>query len=393
LDGLAQGPKKFLIPLLCLWIYYVQLASSQRERLKLAVFVEEAHHVLYRQEHRARESVLGMLRRPCRELGIGMVVIDQHPHLISSAALGNTFATLCLNQRDPADINRAAGFSLLDQNERKWLSMLPVGQAIVKLQDRWRKPFLIQVPLVGVRKGLVTDELLARYLVGTLTNRGLQRAVSRAHGRVSPEVQPAATLDSDSFDFLHDVMQHPDDGIRQRYARLGVSGDKGNRLKTQLVETGVLEEQELKAGRTRKLLLRITTVARERFGLRRAVGRGSLAHEYWKRAYARVLRERGYSVEVEARRQNGWVNVLARKSDQTLAVEIETGKSDVASNVQNDLLSGLTKVLVVATDESAFRRVERKLARAGLLIPARVEVVRGALHQSGGEANGEYWRV
>ncbi len=378
LDGLAQGAKKFLIPLLCLWIYYVQLASPRREVLKLVIFIEEAHHVLYRQEQRARESVLNMLFRQCREIGVGILVIDQHPHLLSSAALGNTYTTLCLNQRDPTDMNRAAALSLVSDQEKKWFSMLPVGQAIVKLQDRWRRPFLIQMPLVPVRKGMVSDNLLKRFLAGSLTHRGLRRAVNRCFGKSPHELRQNPLLDNEAFRFLEDVLAHQDDGVRTRYQRLGLSGEKGNRLKNQLVEAGILEEQEIKVGRTYRLLLRITPNAREKFGLKRTLGRGSLAHEYWKRFYASALRDKGYELQLEAPRPHGkagWVDVLARAAGQTLAVEIETGKSDVVWNVKQDLLSGFSRVLVVATDESAIRKVEKALAKAGLTIPGRVGVV------------------
>jgi hypothetical protein len=117
LDALSQSSKKFLIPLLCFWLYMVRLFGQQREKLSLVIFVEEAHHSFYRQEHRAKESLINMLLRQCRELGIGFVVIDQHPHLISSAVLGNCYTTICLNQKDPTDINKAAGLSLLDDSE------------------------------------------------------------------------------------------------------------------------------------------------------------------------------------------------------------------------------------------------------------------------------------
>ena len=377
LDGLAQGAKKSLVPLMCLWIYYVQLASPKRERLQLVIFVEEAHHVLYRQEHRANESVLNMLFRQCREIGIGIIVIDQHPHLLSSAALGNTFTTLCLNQRDPSDINKAAALSLVGSEEKKWFSMLPVGQAIVKLQDRWRRPFLVQVPLVPVRKGLVTDELLERFLKGSLTASGLRRAVNRGASKLLNSGSDLFTdrlLDENCFEFLEDVMDHEDDGVRIRYERLGWSGDKGNRVKNELVGSGVLEEQEVKTGRTFKLLLRVTPRARERLGLKKSLGRGSLAHEYWKRFYAASLREQGYKVEVEAPRRNGRVDVLATKGTENTAIEIETGKSDVVWNVRQNLKSGFRKILVVATDDAALRKVERQLAKAGLIIPTRVEV-------------------
>ena len=58
-----------------------------------------------------------------------------------------------------------------------------------------------------------------------------------------------------------------------------------------------------------------------------------------------------------------------------LNIEIETGKSDVVWNVRQDLLSNYDKVLVVATDEKALKIVEEKLARAGLIIPKRVEII------------------
>ena len=77
-----------------------------------------------------------MLIRQCRELGIGIILTDQHPHLISSAALGNTYTTICLNQKDPTDINKAAGLSLVDDADKKYFSMLNTGEAIVKMQDR-----------------------------------------------------------------------------------------------------------------------------------------------------------------------------------------------------------------------------------------------------------------
>lgn len=95
---------------------------------------------------------MNMLLRQCRELGIAFIIVDQHPHLISSARLGNTFTTFCLNLKDPSDINRAAGLCLLDENERRYLTLLPVGQGIIKLQDRWRCPSFCDSLLYPSRK-------------------------------------------------------------------------------------------------------------------------------------------------------------------------------------------------------------------------------------------------
>ena len=103
--------------------------------------------------------------------------------------------------------------------------------------------------------------------------------------------------------------------------------------------------------------------------------RGSLAHEYWKRFYAQRFKEQGYKVILEAPRKSGNVDVLALKNGKSIAIEIENGKSDAVRNVKQDLLSGFDKVLIVATDKKALGKVERELARAGLIIDGKVEIV------------------
>ena len=128
-------------------------------------------------------------------------------------------------------------------------------------------------------------------------------------------------------------------------------------------------------GRTRKILLRVTHGARTKLGLKKNLGRGSIVHEYLKRFYAAHFKDEGYHVELEAPRTNGRVDVLARKGAESIAVEIETGKSDVVWNVKQNLMSRFSSVFVVATDEGALDKVKLQLARAGLIIPNRIKVV------------------
>ena len=78
---------------------------------------------------------------------------------------------------------------------------------------------------------------------------------------------------------------------------------------------------------------------------------------------------------MEALRKSGNVDVVARKGAENIAIEIETGKSDIIRNVKQDLLSGFGKVLIVAVDKKALGKVERELAREGLIGFWRVEIV------------------
>ena len=379
LDALGQESKKFLIPLLCLWLYSVRLEASEREKLKLVIFIEEAHHVLHKRAQTAHETILEMLLRQCRELGIGIVVIDQHPHLLSSAALGNTYTTVFLNQKDPSDINKAAAVCLLDADEKHYFSRLPVGQGIVKLQDRWTSPVHVQFPLVHINKGSVTDAMLARY-----------SAVKRAHSTGSGRKTPVLTyfgqvrrvrlydipLNDDALHLLRDITLYPDDGVKQRYHRLGWSIGKGNALKEQLLQQGWLESQTLDLGQTRKVLLGLTASAKASLGIETvAPDFGSLVHEYWKRYYGQRFAEQGYHITFEAPHQSGRVDLVAEKENEKIAVEIETGKSDFVGNVRRNLRKKFTRILIVATEKPAYQKIESQLARSGLLIPGRVELV------------------
>jgi len=384
LDALAQESKKFLIPLLCLWLYYVRLNSPEREKLKLVIFIEEAHHVLHKRPQTTNETILEMLFRQCRELGIGIVVIDQHSHLLSSAAMGNTYTSIFLNQKDPADINKAAAVCLLDADEKKYFSMLPVGQGIVKLQDRWTSPVHVQFPLVNINKGSITDDILARYsAINNTKTTGSNRNTSMLKrdfsvlgheiGQVPRVPLYDIPLNEPAFAFIEDVLQHPNDGVKARYKRLGLSTGTANRLKDQLLAQGWLEDQAVDIGQTRKVILRLTKQSKDALGLDTSRPEyGSIIHEYWKRFYAERFREQGYHVEFEVSRQSGRVDVVARKDSEKIAIEIETGKSDFIRNIQQDLVAKYNKVLIVATDKSAFERIEKKLAQAGLLIPERV---------------------
>jgi Fe2+ transport system protein FeoA len=360
LDGLSPSTKEFLLPLICLWVYHVRLLASSRERLALVLVIEEAHHVLYAHP-RGHETVMEMLVRQCRELGIAIIVLDQHPHLLSSAALGNTYTSICLNLKDPTDIAKAAKLSLLDASDAHHLSTLPVGRGVVKLQDRWRTPFLVDFPRVPVDKGSVSDERLRAYLDGKTTLSAPSPPVTQEIARLG-RPRPA-----DEARFLDDVRAFPDDGVDTRYHRLGISVDAGTRLKRRLVALGLVEEERVAVGRTRRTLVRLTPSAREIAGQEDGVRRESLAHAYWKRHYADAYRAKGYHVEIEAPRPaGGRVDVLATRASESVAIEVETGKSDVVENVRRDLLSGYTRVLVIATCERAWIAALRELERAGL---------------------------
>lgn len=376
LDALNQNAKRFLVPALLLWMYHVQLATRHRERLQVVLIIEEAHQVLFRSEHRSHETVMNTLLRQFRELGIGTCVVDQHAHLLSSAALGNSIATICMNQKDPADVSKAAALTGVSDEDKRWLSRLPIGQGIVRLQDRWHEPFLVQFPHVKLDKGAVDDAALRSYIAQSTAGSRREWRLGRNIGHVPQCPNDDDPLDDVAMQLIQDVLDHPDDGVKARYRRLRFSGSRGHACKEWLVNGRWLETQTILVGLSRKVLLRLTTAARQALGLTElSQRRESLAHEYWKRFYARRFAADGHDVKLEAQRKNGRADLVATRADIRIAIEIETGRSNAVENVRNDLRSGFNRIIVVATDESALNKVERQLAVAGLLVPRRVELV------------------
>ena len=101
------------------------------------------------------------------------------------------------------------------------------------------------------------------------------------------------------------------------------------------MERGWIEDTVVKVGQSRKLLLRLTKKGKEALGLDgKSQERASLVHEYWKRWYAGQFNKEGYRVYLQVPRRSGNVDMLAVKDGESVAVEIETGKSDIGQKCE-----------------------------------------------------------
>jgi hypothetical protein len=164
------------------------------------------------------------------------------------------------------------------------------------------------------------------------------------------------------------------DGIKLRYQRLNISIGSGNRLKDFLISHGWLQSQIVDIGQTRKICLRLTKQAYEALNLEIIPPQhGSISHEYWQQFYAQRFAELGYKISFEVPRISGRVDVVACKNNEKIAVEIETGLSTFIRNIRQDLAAKFDKILVVATDKCAYEKIEKALAKEGLLIP-RIQI-------------------
>jgi len=394
LDALTNSDKTFLIESLLLWIHHFRLQEPDRERLKHVVVIEEAHHVLLRkkQEATGEEAVTDVILREIRELGEAIVVLDQHPSLISKPALGNTYCTLAFNLKHRGDLSMMADSLLLEREESKVLGRLDVGWGLVKLQGRWHRPFLVKFPHFSVDKGRVTDAMLQKAAEPSTsifsTSSEPPGTPSPAHpsggiqALVPPTERMPSALEEGVVRLLADIHQYPLSNIPKRFLRCHLSTGSGVRLLSLTQRTGLLSSAYVRTPKGRARWLELTSAGAAALGLP-PPGRpreGGPEHRYWVARARAWLEAQGYRVELDAPVPGGFVDLVAIKPGGRVAVEVETGKSDAIANVHRLRGAGFDRVLVVAISPGV---AEELRARVG----SEVTVLRPAdLRESEGPA-------
>lgn len=268
LDALTQADKVFFSSVILLWIHHHRMTEPDREIFKHAIILEEAHHLMEeKSSFLGGESILETTFREVRELGQAMIVLDQHPSQIPVPVLGNAYAAICFNLKHRSDVSAISQAMLLQDEEKDVLGNLQVGQAVVRLQGRSARPFMIAVEEFPINKGAITDAKVMQHMtdLGLLSVRQqIQQEVfvhthavdERMPQQASPEPSPAP-VDA-SMLFLFDVRQYPNSGIAQRYHRLGLSVRQGQKLKQHLVQQGLLFEQVELTSRGKLRAVRLT---------------------------------------------------------------------------------------------------------------------------------------
>ena len=393
LDALTQTDKTFLSEALLLWIHHFRMQEGGRETLKHVIVIEEAHHLL-KESDTATESIMEVTLREIRELGQAIVLIDQTPSQIAPTALANTATKIFLNLPHRTDINTAAAALLLTNEQKDYLGQLPVGTAIVKLQDKHFMPFVVKIPLVPIQKGSITDEDLKRRFRADFAESGPICTIQTASEVILPIpatdknavgaqlIEPGkVVLSDDERLLLEDVVNHPNNGgVNARYKRLKMSTRRGQKTRDALIRRGLAESHDVATPHGKVTLLELTEQGRRhshRLGLARLPPRHHVGpvHEFWRRHATLTLESQGYTVEREVRIPgDGFVDLCATREKERLAVEIETGESNIKKNLRKVLEDGFTGLIVVAVTPHARAAITALLDKLPAKLREKVNV-------------------
>ncbi|MCR4284465.1 MAG: DUF87 domain-containing protein [archaeon] len=172
LNSLGNIEKTFFCDFVLMYIYKLKKVTQTEVNHSFdhAIIVDEAHNIfLKRETNFANESVTDMIYREMREYGTSLICLDQHISKISDTVKGNSACHMAFQQQLPADVSDISDLMQLWE-KKHYFSQLPVGSAIVKLSERYTKPFLVEVPLANVRNFDVNDvEVRSRMNAMSLT--------------------------------------------------------------------------------------------------------------------------------------------------------------------------------------------------------------------------------
>lgn len=177
-------------------------------------------------------------------------------------------------------------------------------------------------------------------------------------------------MSRDEIRFLADVAVRPLSTTVVRYQRLNLSRRRGNAIRQALASAHVIEPVAISTRSGQVVLYQVTDAGRSACS---SIGieigpapRASLEHQYWVMKTAEHFEKKGYGLTREhVIKGNGAIDLLAERPGERVAIEIETGKSDIPENMRKISTAGFDRIVFLATSPTAataFQRASENLA-------------------------------
>jgi len=360
LDNLINADKVFIIETLLLWTYQYKLQNGNKEKLDSLIVIEEAHNILRKSELK-RESIIELMFRQLRELGIGIVYITQNISKIPITALQNTFTIISFNQRHKLELDTVAKIMLLNKEDKELLGKLRIGEAVIK--GRYENPFTTKFPLFLIKKENIPDKAVRELMQRNYEKLGLNNARIENSGKNSLSSSEHILSPLEKI-MLIDIHKKPFYGMIKRYRKLSLNDFEGNKTKDELIKRGLVKP--VKVNRLKLLELTeqgINILSQLGNKINKSKKRESLEHRYWVHRIGNYFQNKGFQVEKE--KDN--IDLVANQGDIKIAIEVETGESDFLANIRNCLNKDFDKIISAATNKEAEIKIRQKLEETGII--------------------------
>ena len=171
-------------------------------------------------------------------------------------------------------------------------------------------------------------------------------------------------MNREELRFLADIAARPLSTTVARYQRLHLSRRRGNAIRQHLASAGIIEAVTIATRCGQVVLYQLTDPGRSvcsSAGIKPGPRpRESLEHAFWVNRAVRHFQTKGYDVSCEHPvKGNGAIDLLAEKPGQRIAIEVETGKSDIKGNLNKIKKAGFDRIILVATSPAAVTACQK----------------------------------
>ena len=411
MDGLSSSSDRVMFSeSLTLYLYRYRLARGPQDKLSNVIILEEAHNLLLKKASESKESVLETSIRMVRQYGLGYIFVDQSASLLSKVAFANSYATIALSQKLRSDVQAISGAMNLTDEQKQSLNTLPIGTAVVRLADEYPEPFLVKIRLCPIKEGSVSDKAVKAKWGSNYTDTNSNSSIQPSLAVISPisapdknkenkqnnqnkngnnthppsprESQdrknksllsydsnsepPSKRLSREEIRLLTDVAIRPLSTTVSRYHRLNLSRRRGNAIRQHLAAGGIIKAVTIATRCGQVVLYELTDLGRTLCSSAHIEVAPkpcqSLEHRYWVRQTAKYFEKRGYDVKREHPvKGNGAIDILATRGSRKVAVEVETGKSNIKANLEKIKDVGFDRIVFVATSPTAVSACQRAI--------------------------------
>jgi len=254
LDGLSLDLQKFLITGIRTQAFHYYLSNNMSDgKLKTCVFVDEAGQTMSRNSSEGPSTEKTTIRMS-RSTGLGHVIAHQILGDIAADVRANSSTQIIKKLTYAPDMREAKTTLGLSEELFRLLPALPTNMAIVKGEEDSEAALITLRELPQEFRAPLLDSELARLVADPHSVFG--HAVS---ARVFPEAPPAgqatatapaerkvtrkAITMADWPTLLRFVQEHPDLGVVEIYAGLGLTRPSGDRLKKLWLDNGLVRQE------------------------------------------------------------------------------------------------------------------------------------------------------
>ncbi len=373
LGGLSSPyDRRFFIEMFTLWYWlHKEHEGVEHESLKHVLVYEEFHNIV---QNSQKEDLIQKVFRQIRKYGVGLVVLDQTPSLIPNPIFENLFTKIAFSLSHRSNVQAVADAMFMDPEERNFLGLLKVGQAICRLAGRCSEPFLVDVPFIPAR-GEMSDTDVLRHMERFSEYSRPESLPQEESGGIRA-VPRHETLSPLARILLEDIAKSPFEGVAKRYKKLGFSAARGTSVQKELVQKDMVSPVTIEGYKFLEPTAKGKAML-ERFGTpwSPGSGRGGLEHAFHVHRIMHRLVETGGFAFIE----QDDIDVVAYRikldGEQTLAVQVETGKSNIKKNIQTLLAHKADGRFMVATNKMAEAKINSAMESLGKQAGERIQVL------------------